>query len=646
MDVKDMFKFQMMSQLGSPQGNTVKTSDGNFNIWPMLCQVFLVACMGLFEEFVKLIPTLLNNIKRQFLEHFQTKMEKAIELRPKLIADSSVPLSKKHFMNTFTMMRVYTNTSDTKQSSNTSHDTDTMVDAVLSHISQLSNVPSFQLIENTQIMINYKEMPVQITKDIYVKIMEAAYTDEKLTSIKLCLMSNTISASEIAKYVRGLYNAYLEAMKNALGSNIYFFDQKERSGVSQPPPDPRNVSNSSSSEALSNYKRMRINTAPKQLTFTMTPFHSNKQFSNIFGKDVRKIEQRVKFFNDNRDWYDDKGIPYQLGLLLSGLPGSGKTSVIRAIANMTKRHIINVNFANITTATQLKNLFYSDKIQAFTDSTMTNNHTFCIPMDQRLYVLEEIDAIGNIVKQRTTNDVKTEAINDELNLAEILTVLDGTIEIPGRIVIMTTNHPEVLDKALIRPGRIDVRVNFSYADREQIVEMYEAYLDTPFDIKNIDFLPDKILSAAEVGQVLFRHFGLGHSEEEVLADFKKVSEEMMILRGGKPVVETFTEPVEKTDDYDDEKVPEKKNETVEQLDDFSTKVNNEKQASEDDFQRHLSAASKKTIIRTKSTNKTNEQDDLSGDFCDFPGWHSPFQSQFAGRYDTSLNPLTNSITFD
>lgn len=44
----------------------------------------------------------------------------------------------------------------------------------------------------------------------------------------------------------------------------------------------------------------------------------------------------------------------------------------------------------------------------------------------------------------------------------LLNVLDGVVETPGRIVIMTTNHPETLDPALIRPGRIDKRINLGY----------------------------------------------------------------------------------------------------------------------------------------------------------------------------------------
>lgn len=48
--------------------------------------------------------------------------------------------------------------------------------------------------------------------------------------------------------------------------------------------------------------------------------------------------------------------------------------------------------------------------------------------------------------------------DDDLNLAGLLNVLDGVVDTPNRIVIMTTNHPEKLDPALIRPGRINKKV--------------------------------------------------------------------------------------------------------------------------------------------------------------------------------------------
>ena len=64
---------------------------------------------------------------------------------------------------------------------------------------------------------------------------------------------------------------------------------------------------------------------------------------------------------------------------------------------------------------------------------------------------------------------------DKLNLSGILNVLDGVVETPGRIVIMTTNHPELLDPALIRPGRIDRHIEMGFMELDDIVNMFHHY---------------------------------------------------------------------------------------------------------------------------------------------------------------------------
>lgn len=64
---------------------------------------------------------------------------------------------------------------------------------------------------------------------------------------------------------------------------------------------------------------------------------------------------------------------------------------------------------------------------------------------------------------------------DKLNLTGLLNVLDGVVDTPGRILIMTTNHPEMLDPALIRPGRIDKRIMLGYMQGSEVVSMLSHY---------------------------------------------------------------------------------------------------------------------------------------------------------------------------
>ena len=65
---------------------------------------------------------------------------------------------------------------------------------------------------------------------------------------------------------------------------------------------------------------------------------------------------------------------------------------------------------------------------------------------------------------------------DKLDLSGLLNVLDGVVDTPERIVIVTTNHPEKLDPALVRPGRIDMRVYLGYLEQPEAAEMLTHYV--------------------------------------------------------------------------------------------------------------------------------------------------------------------------
>ena len=96
---------------------------------------------------------------------------------------------------------------------------------------------------------------------------------------------------------------------------------------------------------------------------------------------------------DRKDWCDQKGIPYTLGLLFYGPPGTGKTSSIKAIANETGRHVINIHMSAIKTKSQLKKLFYDDRISVVNqeaDQISGKMEHYTIGIEKRLYVIEDI----------------------------------------------------------------------------------------------------------------------------------------------------------------------------------------------------------------------------------------------------------------
>ena len=99
---------------------------------------------------------------------------------------------------------------------------------------------------------------------------------------------------------------------------------------------------------------------------------------------------------------------------------------------------------------------------------------------------------------------------DELNLMGLLNVLDGVVDTPGRILIMTTNHPELLDPALIRPGRIDKRILLAYMSGPDAIGMIEHYfqstLTEPQKESVVTIFDDRLnMTPAELEQMSAEH---------------------------------------------------------------------------------------------------------------------------------------------
>eukprot|EP00903_Cladosiphon_okamuranus_P014647 g13582.t1 len=96
---------------------------------------------------------------------------------------------------------------------------------------------------------------------------------------------------------------------------------------------------------------------------------------------------------------------------------------------------------------------------------------------------------GDKKKKKSKEKNKWASKTDKLDLAGLLNVLDGVVDTPNRIVIMTTNHPETLDAALIRPGRIDKKIYLGYMRYEAALEMTMHY----FQVKELDQEQDRRL---------------------------------------------------------------------------------------------------------------------------------------------------------
>jgi energy-coupling factor transporter ATP-binding protein EcfA2 len=369
-------------------------------------------------------------------------------------------------------------------------------DAILHRALQTNEAMSLSIIGQLDVIKN--ELAFDLDKNITFCLLVSKITDRGVCEkLVFSITSTVLNLTELQEYTNSLLEKFLIIKKNNLGNKIYFFDQVLEAPLKTGP--------------------------PKKIVFTKYPFVTNRTLDNMFHERQEEIKDRIEFFMNKKDWYDQHGFPYTLGLLLHGKPGTGKTTTIKAIANITKRHIVNINISGIKTRKQLKKLFYDDRIEVCENTENTANTTeYIIPIDKRIYVIEDIDAIttnennillkrdSNIVpvtppqnKMQFTNEIDTPA---DLDLATVLNVIDGTLETPGRILIITSNFPQKLDQAFIRPGRMDLILEYTNCSNNVIKKMYKSFFGNDIDKEELKDLIEHKWTPAEVSQIMFKNF--------------------------------------------------------------------------------------------------------------------------------------------
>lgn len=201
----------------------------------------------------------------------------------------------------------------------------------------------------------------------------------------------------------------------------------------------------------------------------------------ILPDSANALVEDVQEFMDSEDWYKERGIPYKRGYLLYGPPGNGKTSFVKVLASHFKKPIGIVDLASISSDTDL--------LESFSGS---------VPP---ILLIEDIDHVVDPDEDKL-----------KVSLSGLLNVFGGITSPEGTIIIMTTNNPERIPAKLIRPGRVDVQIEFKNTSREQARKMFDLFYK---DALLADRFAERIEDGQHSAALLQSHFLRYKSDPEL-----------------------------------------------------------------------------------------------------------------------------------
>ncbi|KAJ4116129.1 hypothetical protein NW768_011101 [Fusarium equiseti] len=182
------------------------------------------------------------------------------------------------------------------------------------------------------------------------------------------------------------------------------------------------------------------------------------QLKQNFIKDLRRyLDPQTKH------WYVNRGIPYRRGYLFAGPPGTGKTSLTFAAAGLMGLDIYMVNL----NSPRLNEDSLASLFQQLPETC--------------LVLLEDIDATELAQKRGANTSMSSQRRKkrdaEKISLSGLLNVIDGVGAQEGRVLVMTSNHTENIDPALLRPGRIDHTISFQLATSEAAEMLFKQMYD-------------------------------------------------------------------------------------------------------------------------------------------------------------------------
>lgn len=193
--------------------------------------------------------------------------------------------------------------------------------------------------------------------------------------------------------------------------------------------------------------------------------------------DKEHLVEDMEQFRKSKQRYELLGVPYHRGYLFHGPPGTGKTSLVSALAAHFGVSVYTLNLGE-----------FNDRSLATAISGIPGN---------AVLLFEDIDCMSGNQSRAPRNPGGTQASRDSkenasaqngVTLSGLLNVLDGFLAPAGVMFVMTTNRIEHLDPALLRPGRIDYKLYLGKACNQQKLELYRRFFPDSSEFEAREFV--------------------------------------------------------------------------------------------------------------------------------------------------------------
>lgn len=215
---------------------------------------------------------------------------------------------------------------------------------------------------------------------------------------------------------------------------------------------------------------------------------ARKLSSVVLAEGVKEdlMEDLRKFLSEEKK-YTDLGIPWHRGYLLYGPPGSGKTSMLKAMATELGLDLWYAPVGDLKEDSSLVDLVRSVKARG-------------------ILLLEDVDTYA--AAQDREGSGGSDGGPEGLSTAAILNVLDGVVTPHGLITVMTTNHIEKLDPALLRSGRADRVIELGYPSWDEVCRLWALFFphEECLEPSAHTSFADLNISQARISEVLKRHW--------------------------------------------------------------------------------------------------------------------------------------------